>query len=174
MNDDRNDDTGGGRGRLRRAGALAAAVAGVLLLVAGCGGSCAAAGSAAYQKAVGYTRCMRSHGEPSWPGPTSQGTFVPTGIDLGSAQAKSANFACSYLLPGSADPLTASQLQQTLNQDLKYAGCMRAHGITNYPDPKVQGQGVAVSLQGLDPQSPQFQAADKTCRAVRNGSGGGS
>src|ERR1019366_3477116 len=168
-----NDDTGGGRGRLRRAGALAAAVAGVLLLVAGCGGSGAAAGSAAYQKAVGYTRCMRSHGEPSWPNPTSKGTFVPTGIDLGSAQAKSANFACSYLLPG-ADPLTAAHLQQTLSQDLKYSECMRAHGITSYPDPKVQGQGVAVSLKGLDPLSPQFQAADRTCQAVRSGSGGGS
>jgi hypothetical protein len=171
-----NDDTGGGRGRLRRGGVLAAAVAGIILPLAACGGGGPShtAGSTTYQKAVAYARCMRSHGEPGWPGPTSKGTFVPTGIDLGSAQAKSAHFACSYLLPDSADPLTAAHLQQTLSQNLKYSECMRAHGITNYPDPKVQGQGVAVSLQGLDPQSPQFQAADRTCEAVRNGSGGGS
>jgi hypothetical protein len=54
---------------------LAAAVAGIALLVAACGGSSpAVAGSTAYQKALAYAQCLRSHGEPGWPTPTARGT----------------------------------------------------------------------------------------------------
>lgn len=70
-----------GRSRFRRAGLLAA-VAETALLAAGCGSggsSPAAAGATACQKALSYTRCMRSHGVPGFPDPTSQGTFIPTG-----------------------------------------------------------------------------------------------
>lgn len=173
MNDDRNDRTGGS-GQRRRAVALAAAMAAALLLVAGCGGSSAAAGPTAYEKAVSYTRCMRSHGVPDWPSPTSQGTFVPTGIDLGSAQAQSAHFACEHLLPNSTSQLSAAQQQKAYSQALKFSACMRSHGILNFPDPTMlPSGGVSYSLTGLDPSSPQFQAANKTCEALQGKPGGG-
>jgi hypothetical protein len=154
--------------------ALAAAMAATLLLVAGCGGSSAVAGSTAYEKAVSYTRCMRSHGVPDWPNPTSQGTFVPTGIDLGSSQAQSAHFACEYLLPNSGSQLSAAQQQHVYSQAVKYSTCMRSHGILNFPDPTMlPSGGVSDSLTGLDPSSPQFQSADKTCQALQSKPGGG-
>ena len=42
-------------------------------------GASVAAGSAAYQKAVAFAQCMRSHGEPGWPDPNSQGNFLING-----------------------------------------------------------------------------------------------
>lgn len=169
-----NDDTGGGRGRwrrpgLRRAGVLTTAVAGIALLASACGGGSSPAGSSAaaatYKQALAFARCMRSHGEPGWPDPTSQGTFVATGIDDASNQAKQAHFACEYLLPNDGLPAASSANQeQLLRQGLKYAVCMRSHGILNFPDPVRAGdEGVSFPIAGYDPSSPQFQSANKAC-----------
>lgn len=174
-----NDGTGGSRARPRRArprraGVLAAAVAGIALLAAACGGApSAAAGPAKYQKALAYTRCMRSHGVPGFPDPTSQGTFIPTGIDRHSPQVQSANFACMYLLPDGGGQRTAAQQQQFEIDNLKFSACMRSHGIPDFPDPTFQGGGATIKLsKGLDPKSPQFQSAQQACQAVRNKGGG--
>ena len=106
---------------------------------------------------------MRSHGEPDWPDPTRQGTFK-TALDLGSPQARAADFACRYLLPASGGHVGAAQLEKDTRAALKNAACMRAHGITNFPDPTIQPNGgSSVSLNGLDPTSPQFQSASKAC-----------
>jgi len=51
---------------------------------------------------------------------------------------------------------------------LKFAQCMRANGEPNFPDPN--GQGV-IQGSGLNPQSAQFQAAQKKC-AKDLGAGG--
>ncbi len=46
---------------------------------------------------------------------------------------------------------------------LKYSLCMRSHGITNFPDPN-NGGGIQIgSTSGINPQSPQFQTAQKSC-----------
>jgi hypothetical protein len=43
---------------------------------------------------------------------------------------------------------------------------MRSHGVPNFPDPK-PGGGLEINGGGnLDPSNPQFQAADKTCKAL--------
>jgi hypothetical protein len=50
---------------------------------------------------------------------------------------------------------------------LKLSECMRAHGISNFPDPNSSG-GIQISGggpgSGLDPNSPQFAAAQKACQ----------
>ena len=46
---------------------------------------------------------------------------------------------------------------------LKFSECMRANGVSNFPDPNAQGVIAGKSDAGLDPSSPQFQKADKTC-----------
>jgi hypothetical protein len=52
---------------------------------------------------------------------------------------------------------------------LAYSQCMRAHGIANFPDPNGQGQieisGGSNSTDGIDPNSPAFQAAHKVCQS---------
>jgi hypothetical protein len=57
---------------------------------------------------------------------------------------------------------TPAQSARLLAQMLKLAYCMRAHGVPKFPDPTSNGIRISPS-SGLDPQSPQFQAAQKAC-----------
>ncbi len=51
---------------------------------------------------------------------------------------------------------------------VQYSQCMRSHGVPNFPDPNGQG---GVVMRGIDPNSPQFAAAQKAC-AKYGGPGG--
>jgi hypothetical protein len=42
--------------------------------------------------------------------------------------------------------------------------CMRAHGVSNFPDPNGQGVTQFGPNPGIDPQSPSFRAAAQACR----------
>lgn len=46
---------------------------------------------------------------------------------------------------------------------LAYSKCMRAHGVPNFPDPRPGGGFVFSTGAGLDPSSPQFEAAEAAC-----------
>ena len=139
---DRNRDTGGRPGRLRRPGlrrisVLAAALAGVALLPAACGGGTAPAtappeshgvtNSTDNTDGVAYTQCMRAHGVPKFPDPNTQGTLFngaylkQAGVDPGSPQVQAAGSACSHLLPaGAATP--GQQPQRTCSNGVCQAG----------------------------------------------------
>ena len=166
-----------GRSRLRRPAVLAAVLASVALLAAACGGgrsSAATASKVTYAKALAYAKCMRSHGEPSWPNPTRQGTF-PEEIGQASNQGRMANFSCRYLLPDGGNKRTPAEQRVFVADNLAFAACMRSHGFPAFPDPVFQGGGVMISLpQGVDPNSPQFQSAHRTCFPLRNKDGGGA
>jgi hypothetical protein len=171
MNDDRNNDTGDGRGWRRRAGSrravvLAAALAGLTVLAAGCGGgrSSAAAGSTPYQHALVYAQCMRSHGEPGFPDPNNQGLFQNLGpVNSNSPQYLSATKACGHLLPTFQE--SADQRRQDLSTALKFSACMRSHGIVGYRDPTELPNGNIERGGNPGPgSSPQLQAAATACR----------
>ena len=53
-----------------------------------------------------------------------------------------------------------------MNGSLKFSQCMRAHGVSNFPDPNGQGQIGIDSSTGIDPRSPTFQSAQKACRKL--------
>jgi hypothetical protein len=173
-----------GRSRFRQAGVLAAVVTGTAVLAAACAGSGSPSGAgkaAGYRKSLAFAQCMRSHGEPGWPDPTDSGTFTDNQIDINSPQYAAALSACGNLLPGDVAPLqlSAAQKQQRLDMALKNAECMRAHGVSNFPDPgprDVQPDG-NISL-GSFPHSevntPQFRSAVKACEALTSKEGGGS
>jgi hypothetical protein len=172
-----NQGTGDGRRRARRwrAGVLAA-VAGMAVLVAACGGggSSAAGGSSPYQQAVAYAQCMRAHGVPGFPDPDSKGNFIIKGPELGGSagQYRSADESCRHLLPNGGQ-MTAAQQQQALRQALKFSACMRAHGLPSFPDPTTRNGGVTISVgvSGMNPNSPQFQSAQRACRSLMPGGG---
>jgi hypothetical protein len=49
---------------------------------------------------------------------------------------------------------------------LAFSRCMRAHGLTNFPDPTA-GQGIQLRVtpnSGINPFSPSFKAAQARCR----------
>ena len=51
-----------------------------------------------------------------------------------------------------------------------YAKCMRAHGVTNFPDP-VEGGGSNIAGTGIDPNSQTFQSAQAACAKLAPGPG---
>ena len=122
-------------------------------------------GSAQLTAALAFSRCMRSHGVPDFPDPDSQGQFPPQSSV--SAQAKQASLsaqqACKNLLSSGGGAGTPQNRQEKSVFALKVARCLRAHGFPNFPDPTVSNQGTSENLGGIDPNSPQFQAAQTTC-----------
>jgi hypothetical protein len=184
-----------GRCGPRRALALAATA----MLVAACGGNSppSAAGSAQYQKALAFSKCMRSHGALGFPDPTSQGTITVTQAMLNSTQIRSAGSSCKNLLPRNAVQLPPALERKLEKQALQYAACMRSHGVPSFPDPTIHNGtvGFHVAVQAAAPQSspgapgskpsgsgpkpssgppampPQFQAAQRACQNLMPGSG---
>ena len=67
---------------------------------------------------------------------------------------------------GSSTPRTSSS---HANVFIAFSKCMRAHGVTNFPDPT--GHGINIGRAGIDPRSPAFQAAQKTCFKLLPGGG---
>jgi hypothetical protein len=171
-----------GRPRRRRAGALAAAAAGATLLAAACGGSSTEANTfapgATYAQALAFAKCMRSNGVPQFPAPDGQGNFNNARIEAlenNNSQADNAIHLCRSVLPNAGTGMTAEQIQQiqqtNLHNAVKAAHCMRAHGITNFPDPAGTTQASGVNWQplmsaiqaGLSLNTPSYEAAFMAC-----------
>jgi hypothetical protein len=173
-----NDKTSGRRRWPGRAGILALAV-GIALLTAACGGgtsSGASGSSSTYRKALAFSECMRSHGVTDFPDPNSNGTF-PVTRNLGGgtpsaqsrSQMQSATNACRSLAPGA--PISQAQQARNLKQSLKFVACMRKHGVPNMPDPSSNG---SIPVNGINPQSPQFLAAEQACKSLLPGAAAGA
>ena len=69
---------------------------------------------------------------------------------------------------GRGAPPSPAQQAQTQAQALRFAACMRAHGVPRFPDPQFSGGGVQFRVGGpsgggIDPSSPLFQKAQKAC-----------
>jgi hypothetical protein len=124
---------------------------------------------------LAYSQCMRSHGVPDFPDPVgdtlqlkaSQGSD----LDPNSPQFVAAQKACTSLQPGGGKAGTVSAAQQA--EALKYSACMRSHGLPSFPDPVFSGGGVQLKVTNIDPNSPQFVAAQKACQSLQPGRGGG-
>jgi hypothetical protein len=116
-----------------------------------------------------FSACMRSHGVPNFPDPSAQGgiSITPSmGIDPGSSQFQAAQSACQKLMPKGTPPSPAQQARMQA-QALKFSACMRSHGVPKFPDPTFGNGGVGIKISGgsgIDPTSPQFQAAQKACQ----------
>jgi hypothetical protein len=185
-----------GRARRLRAVALAAAMAGTALLAAACGGSSAGADTfapgATYAQTLAFAKCMRANGVPNFPNPDRQGNFNPANPEVQAMEGDGASqqgphtispqrtvlMLCRSVLPNAGTGLTLEQIQQITQQNLsiavRAAHCMRAHGITNFPDPTASNQQEAggVSWQpvisaiqdGLvSTSTPSYEAAFMTC-----------
>jgi hypothetical protein len=140
---------------------------GLALLAAGCGigssgsstgsgGPLNAGGSTVAPSAVSYSACVRSHGVPNYPDPSSSGQLPKTDagqLGVSIADYGAAQRACRHLLPtggslqqredqcleNSACP--PALVQQMMNADRKLAQCMRSHGVPTFPDPTNGGSG---------------------------------
>jgi hypothetical protein len=166
--------TGDGRGWQWRAGFLAAVVGGTALLAAGCGASASSAAGASktHQQALAFVRCMRTSGEPTFPGPASNGTISTSQVNISSPGYYAAFNACGQLLRNGVQVQnSAAQQQELLTQFLKFSACMRSHGIPRFPDPTdLQGNVGIHGTGGMGRGSPVLKAAGRACRSLEPGS----
>jgi hypothetical protein len=131
---------------------------GLLLLATGCGAAAgshvAQLGSSAttrapngtaptttdkYAASLAYSRCMRSHGVPNFPDPRQVGGRIeisgsPTGMNPQSRRFASARENCRHLLPSGGET-TQTERERALARMLRVSQCMRAHGVSGFPDP---------------------------------------
>jgi hypothetical protein len=155
--------------------------------LAACGSSSSPSNSAAKpDQMISFAKCMRTHGVPNFPDPGSNGngglqiqqsqragsgaSMKVNGVSVNAPAFQSAMQSCRSKLPngGHPPPLSAARKQAML----KFSQCMRAHGLTNFPDPTFQSGGRVGLLfhggSGLDPNSPQFKQAQAACAKYQN------
>lgn len=125
------------------------------------------------QDAVRFAQCMRSHGVPNFPDPTSPRQFkLYVASSEGSPAFRSAETACRHVLPGGGPPSqTAAQRQAQTVAGLAFARCLRSHGFANFPDPTSSGQITHEMLAnaGIDPRQPAVLQAADACVSVTHG-----
>jgi hypothetical protein len=125
----------------------------IVVLISGCGSNTPAASNtvsgagrssnitAAAQKGVKFSECMRSNGVPAFPDPSASGKFTidevanGTALDANSPTFTQALAACKSLEPAGFEGGTRSTQQQAAA--LRFAQCIRANGVSDFPDPAV-------------------------------------
>jgi len=126
-----------------------------------------AAGSSApanvHASLLAYSQCMRAHGVPDFPDPVGDSLQLnaSAGSDLSpdSPLFAAAEKVCKSLEPTNHGGHASAKDQANA---LKYAACMRSHGVPDFPDPVFKDGGIQQQVNG-NPNSPQFKAADKAC-----------
>jgi hypothetical protein len=184
--------TRGGRARLARVGPLAlalAAAAVLVLLASACGGS-SGQGVAQVDSTettttetgspdrsssadpAAFSACMRANGVPKFPDPDSDGRIrFRDPVDPESPQFEAARRACRKLEPEESAPSPAEEARERA-QLLKFSACMRAQGLTKFPDPDPSGFLSIGKNSGFAPDSRRFKAAENACRNFLPGEGG--
>jgi hypothetical protein len=125
---------------------------------------------------------MRSHGVPNFPDPSARGGInIPQGSNINpfSPSFAAAQAQCKKRLPGGGPPAGATEQQK--EQLVQTAECMRAHGVTGFPDPTTapptnpQDYSIVEGIGGpkgglfllvpktIDVNSPAFTQAAKAC-----------
>jgi hypothetical protein len=130
--------------------------------------------------ALQFVQCMRTHGVPNMPDPSTHGGGIQfsagSGLNPGAPAFENAQKQCNHFLPGlKGSPQGDAQRHQML---VKLAECMRKHGIASFPDPTNSppsggppaGAGVAfggpggfLAISQTTMNSPGFQQAASAC-----------
>jgi hypothetical protein len=147
------------------------------LFAAGCGSSkkhgAGAAGGDTL--AIQFAQCMRAHGVPDFPDP-GQGSGRASAANPNSPAFATATKVCDKEQPDdNAHVATPGSRQLAM---VKFAKCMRAHGVPNFPDPTLSSppSNAAVIDAGgiyfilppeLDFQSPAVRQARTACGTGR-------
>jgi hypothetical protein len=175
-------------------------VSSLVLIGAGCGsnttgsasGGSSAGGGASYasasngagtqatkrEKAVKFAECVRAHGVPHFPDPDATGNFN-FAVDVSAATFTAAVNACKALQPPGT--LSAHRSAKQQSAALRFAACVRANGVPDFPDP-VNGQPLINTYRIPSSNTPNgmsiLNAATHKCGSIlgpdARTSGGGS
>jgi hypothetical protein len=122
---------------------------------------------------------MRAHGVTGFPDPSPGGGINlsgSSGINPFSPAFTAAQASCRKLLPGGGPPAHASAKEKALM--VRTSECMRAHGVTGFPDPTttppsspagysiVEDRGgiVLAVPNTINVESPAFKQAAAACK----------
>lgn len=150
-------------------------LAGLTMLLAACGGGSDGGGSGgsgqSQNNPAKFAQCMRGHGVSSFPDPDSDGQFslqITKGGDLdpNSGSFKAALQSCHKYDTGFHPGGNGGSGSN--NSALKFAKCMRSHGVTDFPDPQPGG---GLIMSGKIQSNPHFNAAMQACRPLLSGGG---
>ena len=169
------------RGRWSRA---ALALIALAALISGCGSSAPTetgggdAAAANAQKGVKFAECMRSNGVSRFPDPNASGKLTidavanGSGLNTSAPAFKQAVSTCKNLEPtGFTGSKRSSQQQQA---GLKFAHCVRANGVPDFPDPLPNGPLVDTNRIPSAAQPggmSALHAAMQKCRGVATAAG---
>jgi hypothetical protein len=168
------------RGGARRVLVICIAAAALAATLAGCGGSSSSNASGAtatgsqFQARVNLAKCARAHGinvpDPSPGGGPGQGIGRVL-RQYSQSQIQTALQACRQYVRQAFPQLslTPQQRAQFQQQLVKFAECMRSHGV-NIPDPQFNGNGFfgfRQAFRSIDRNSPAFQTALEACQSLR-------
>jgi hypothetical protein len=123
--------------------------------------------------AVRLAQCVRSHGVPNFPDPTSPQEFkLDIASSEGSPAFQSAAAACQHMLPsGGPTSQSAAQRHAQIVAGRAFARCLRSHGFANFPDPTSSGQITHEMLAnaGINLHQPAVLQAADACVSVTHG-----
>ena len=148
---------------------LAAAMLVVAATIAACGASTPDASSST---TLAFSNCIRVNGVPNFPDLSSSGMRIEgtgqvisvNGVSVNASAFLTARQKCERDMPHARASQTQSA-QQT-QRGLRFARCMRSHGVLNFPDPKTitgHGGNQEVYLPGVNFESPAVQSAGRAC-----------
>jgi hypothetical protein len=165
-------------------GATAAVGVGLVVLLAGLagcsasGGSWAATTTSGQQAAVAvlreFVRCARANGMPNLPDlrlDSNGQVGVPPGTPEPPKRVERACRSIWERLPASASG-EQERPPADMQALLRFARCMREHGIADFPDPQADGRfPLPASLRGG--KTPSFLRANQACRQLNPNPKGG-
>ena len=127
----------------------------------------------AQEKAVKFAECMRANGVPHFPDPDAKGDFN-FGVDVTREVWLKAVDACKSLKPPGA--LSAKRTPKEQSASLRFAQCVRDHGVKDFPDP-VNGEPLIDTYKIPSSNKPGgmtiLNAATKACGSILKLSAGG-
>ena len=162
----------------------ALALIAMVVSISACGSSAPARSSgitaASHGKALKFAECMRNHGVTAFPDPPASGGLTideianGSSLDTSSPAFTQAISACKELEP--AGFMGQKVTPKQADARLKFAQCMRDHGVPDFPDPTPDGPLIDTnripSLAGKDPRTDQvFNAAGRTCQNFATAAG---
>jgi hypothetical protein len=118
------------------------------------------------EKGVRFAECVRAHGVSHFPDPDATGNFN-FAVDVTAATFTAAVNACKSLQPPGT--LSAHRSAKQQSAALRFAACIRAHGVPDFPDP-VNGQPLIDTDHIPSSNSPSglsiLNAATHTCGSI--------
>jgi hypothetical protein len=161
--------------RAMRPARLAASLTLCTTALAACGSSHTqpTSSGSVYTQALQYADCMRANGVSNFPDPSSNGASGPlSGLNQTSTAFRTAATACATKVPPSVHLGPPAPTAAQMRAALAFSHCMRAHGLSQFPDPWTTAPGDRLYLD-VGPgeyfpaigevQMPVFRHAAKAC-----------